>query len=161
MKARAGYVGCPAMQQEILVCGWLCSASSTLRNLQCSKFGKVVFCEMALCPGMQWVKVSSEQRDLCFVPLAGTHYMASECCFSCGFPSLSWFQAVLKHRGRKEQASSQRKGESPESPVNAGPYLCYCTVFTPPLAFICSQEKIGDVPFSQQIQKNPTSRIKT
>ena len=78
-----------------------------LQTHQCSKFGKVVFCEMTLCPGMQWVKVSSKQRDLCFVPLAGTHYMASECCFSCGFPSRSWIQA---------ESWNTKEGESKQVP---------------------------------------------
>lgn len=30
-----------------------------------SKFGKTVFSEMTLCPGMQWVKVSSKTFALC------------------------------------------------------------------------------------------------
>lgn len=40
-----------------------------------------MFCEVALCPGMQWGRLSSKQGDLWFVPLAGTHYTESECCF--------------------------------------------------------------------------------
>lgn len=64
--------------------------------------------------------------------------------------SLLDLSIVLEHQGRKEQASSQRKGESPE---HAGLYLA--------LAFIRSPERMGHPPFPQQIQKNPTSSIKT
>lgn len=47
--------------------------------------------------------------------------MANKCCFSCGFASLLDSSRDLEHQGRKEQASSQRKGEDIE---NAGLYVC-------------------------------------
>lgn len=65
--------------------------------------------------------------------------------------SLLDLSRVLEHQGQKEQASSQRKGGSPE---NAGPYLCYCTVFTPALAFIRAQERMGDAPFPTNSEKS-------
>lgn len=97
-------MGCPV----IPVRGWLCSAYSTLTNSPVlDKFGTVVFCEMALFPGIQRVKVSSRQRDLHFVPFVGSHSTAGECCFSCGFPSLSWVRA---------ESWSSKKGKSKQVP---------------------------------------------
>lgn len=64
--------------------------------------------------------------------------------------SLLDLSRILAHQGRKEQAKSQRKGESLE---HTGLYLA--------LAFICSRERMRDPPFPQQIQENPTSSIKT
>lgn len=123
--------------------------------------GKLLW-EMALCPGMPWVKVSSKQRDLCFVPLVGAHYTASESCFSCGFPSLSWIpeESGSTKEGKGKQVPRGRvKAQSMQD--RTGLYLCYCTVFTPALALTQSQERRGDTPFSQQVQKNPTSSVKT
>lgn len=120
------------MQQEILVCGWLCSAYSTrTQSPTLDKFGKVVFCEVALCPGMRWVKrVSSRQQDLRFVPLTGARHTAGECCFSCGFPSLSWVRA--ESWSTKEEKSKQ----PPKGRVKAQRMqgrTCFIAMFLPQL----------------------------
>lgn len=83
-------------------------------------------------------RVSSRQQDLRFVPLAGAHYTVGECCFSCGFPSLSWVRA---------ESWSTKEGKSMQPPKGAEPYLFYRNVFTPALVFIRSQERMGGAPF--------------
>lgn len=120
--------------------GWLCSASSTLPSAL--SLGKLLW-EMALCPGMPWVKVSSKQRDLCFVPLAGAHYTASECCFSCGFPSLSWIPA-------KSGSTKEGKGKQvPRGRVKAQSVqdrTCAIALHLPRLWHSPSPRRGGEVP---------------
>lgn len=74
------------------------------------KFGKVVFCEVALCPGMQWGRISSKHWDLWFVPLAGTHYTESECCFHVVFHlSWIWAESWSTKEGKSKQVPKARE----------------------------------------------------
>lgn len=115
------YVEHPLEQQD--VCGWPWSASSTLSSShlphlashQCSKFGKVVFCEVALCPGMQWGRLSSKQGDLWFVPLAGTHYTESECCFHVVFHLSLGFEQSLGAPRKERTSKFPKKGRKPRA----------------------------------------------
>lgn len=113
----ASYVEHPPQQQDM--CGWPWSASSTLSSShlphlashQCSKFGKVVFCEVALCPGMRSGGGSPASRETSGLCLWQNTLHREWVLLSCGFPSLSWIWAEswLTKEGKNKQSLKERE----------------------------------------------------